>query len=88
MAFGLPVVGWRAGNLPHLAEDGREGLLVERGDTVALSRALMRLALDGDMRARLGAAAKRRALSRPTWGASAALFFAAVREVVEGGAAT
>ena len=25
MAAGLPVVGWRAGNLPHLATDGREG---------------------------------------------------------------
>ena len=32
MAFGLPVVGWHAGNLPHLAEDRREGLLVEPGD--------------------------------------------------------
>jgi glycosyltransferase involved in cell wall biosynthesis len=86
MAFGLPVVGWRAGNLPHLAEDGREGLLVEPGDMDALSRALVRLAFEGDLRARLGAAAKRRALSRPTWEASAALFFAAIREVVERGA--
>jgi glycosyltransferase involved in cell wall biosynthesis len=88
MAFGLPVVGWRAGNLPYLAEDRREGLLVEPGDTEALSQTLMQLALDGDMRARLGAAAKRRALSRPRWEASAALFFAAIREVVERGAAT
>jgi glycosyltransferase involved in cell wall biosynthesis len=87
MAFGLPVVGWRAGNLPYLAEDRREGLLVDSGDTDALSQALMRLALDGDMRARLGAAAKRRALSRPTWEASAALFFAAISEVVARGAA-
>jgi glycosyltransferase involved in cell wall biosynthesis len=86
MAFGLPVVGWRAGNLPHLAEDRREGLLVEPGDIAALSQALMQLALDADMRTRLGAAAKRRALSRPTWEASAALFFAAVRRVVERGA--
>ncbi len=87
MAFGLPVVGWRAGNLPYLAEDRREGLLVEPGDTGALSRALIQLALDGDMRSMLGTAAKRRALSRPTWEASAALFFAAIREVVERGAA-
>jgi glycosyltransferase involved in cell wall biosynthesis len=88
MAFGLPVVGWRAGNLPRLAEDRREGLLVEPGDIAALSQALMRLALDADMRTRLGAAAKRRALSRPTWEASAALFFAAIRDAVERGAAT
>jgi glycosyltransferase involved in cell wall biosynthesis len=86
MAFGLPVVGWHAGNLPYLAEDRREGLLVEPGDMDALSQALMELALDGDMRTRLGAAAKRRALSRPTWEASAGLFFAAIREVVDGAA--
>jgi glycosyltransferase involved in cell wall biosynthesis len=48
----------------------------------ALSEALVRLALDGDLRTRLGEAARRRALSRPTWDASAALFFAAIREVV------
>jgi glycosyltransferase involved in cell wall biosynthesis len=83
MAFGLPVVGWRAGNLPHLVEDEREGLLVEPGDVEALSRALVRLAFDRDVRTRLGAAAKRRALTRPTWEASAALFFAAIREEVE-----
>jgi glycosyltransferase involved in cell wall biosynthesis len=84
MAFGLPVVGWRAGNLPHLAEDEREGLLVDPGDVEALSQALTRLALDRELRARLGAAAKRRALTRPTWDASAGLFFSAIREVVDG----
>jgi glycosyltransferase involved in cell wall biosynthesis len=83
MAFGLPVVGWRAGNLPHLAGNLQEGLLVQPGDVAALSGALLRLALDGDTRTRLGAAAKRRALARPTWEASAALFFAAIREAVE-----
>jgi glycosyltransferase involved in cell wall biosynthesis len=85
MAFGLPVVGWRSGNLPYLAEDRREGLLVEPGDVDALSQALKRLTVDSDFRTRLGAAAKRRALGRPTWDASAALFFAAIREVVEAG---
>jgi glycosyltransferase involved in cell wall biosynthesis len=83
MAFGVPVVGWRAGNLPHLAQDGREGLLVEPGDVDALAQALMRLALDGDLRTRLGLAAKRRAFERPTWDAAAELFFSAIREVVE-----
>jgi glycosyltransferase involved in cell wall biosynthesis len=84
MAFGLPVVGWRTGNLPYLAEDDREGLLVEPGDVEALSQALLRLAIDRDARARLGAAAKRRALARPTWEDSAARFFAAIRECLSG----
>jgi glycosyltransferase involved in cell wall biosynthesis len=80
MAFGLPVVGWRTGNLPNLAEDEREGLLPEPGDVKALSQALRRLALEPDVRARLGAAAKQRGLARPTWEASAERFFAAIRE--------
>ena len=83
MALGLPVVGWRAGNLPFLAEHEREALLVEPRDVGALSDALMRLASEEELRARLGAAAKRRALERPTWQDSAALFFAAVREALE-----
>jgi glycosyltransferase involved in cell wall biosynthesis len=86
-AFGLPVVGWRAGNLPNLVEDGREGLLVEPGDVDALSKALSRLAFDPDLRERLGAAAERRALARPTWEDSAALFFATIREALERGSA-
>src|SRR4029079_7659928 len=60
MAFGLPVVGWRAGNLPHLAEHEREGLVVDPGDLSALSAALQRLADDAPLRARLGAAARQR----------------------------
>ncbi|MDQ3871178.1 MAG: glycosyltransferase family 4 protein, partial [Chloroflexota bacterium] len=83
MALGLPVIGWRAGNLPYLAENEREGLLVDPGDIAGLTRALLRLASDEGLRASLGAAARRRALSRPTWDESAALFFAAIREVLD-----
>lgn len=81
MAFGLPVVGWDAGNLPHLARDGLEGVVLEPGDVDGLARALGRLATDQDYRARLAAAARTRALSFPTWAQSAALFFAELREV-------
>ena len=80
MAAGLPVVGWRAGNLPHLAEHGREGLLAGPGDVAALSAALARLAGDEDLRRRMAVAAGRRAAARPTWAQSAALFFAALHE--------
>jgi glycosyltransferase involved in cell wall biosynthesis len=83
MAFGLPVAGWRAGNLPYLADDGREGLLVAPGDVRALAVALHRLATDPPLRERLGAAAGRRAAARPTWDEAAALFFGAIREALE-----
>jgi len=82
MAFGLPVVGWRAGNLPYLAEHEREGLLIRPGDLKALTASLQRLAADADLRARLGRAAKARALARPTWDEVAASFFDRLREVV------
>ena len=82
MAFGLPVVGWRAGNLPELAEHDREGILLEPGDVQALSSALSRLAIDRALRSRLGAAGRERARSTPTWDESASAFFASIREVV------
>ncbi|HEY2592599.1 MAG TPA: glycosyltransferase family 4 protein, partial [Chloroflexota bacterium] len=81
MAFGLPVVGWRAGNLPYLAAHEREGLLVEPGDIAGLSGALMRLAADPALRARLGTAARERAMQRPTWNEVARMFFDHVRDV-------
>jgi glycosyltransferase involved in cell wall biosynthesis len=87
MAAGLPVVGWRAGNLPHLASDGREGLLVTPGDVAGLSRALGRLATDEDLRRRLAAAAGRRAATPPTRAQSADLFFGALREAAPAGQA-
>jgi glycosyltransferase involved in cell wall biosynthesis len=83
MAFGLPVVGWRAGNLPYLAAHEREGLLVEPGDTPGLTAALQRLADNADLRARLGASARERAMLRPTWDDVARMFFAHAREVAE-----
>ncbi len=85
MAFGLPVVGWRAENLPYLAQHEREGLLVETGDIAALATALRRLAEDARLREELGRTARRRALTRPTWDEVAAQFFAQVRDPASGG---
>jgi glycosyltransferase involved in cell wall biosynthesis len=48
MAAGLPVVGWRAENLPHLATHDREGLILPPGD---IWRAHRRAAAAGQRRA-------------------------------------
>src|SRR6266511_1126120 len=72
MAAGLPVVGWRAGTLPYLADE-REAVLVPPGDVEGLSRALDLLAGDEPLRRRMGEAARRRARQRPTWRETAAL---------------
>jgi glycosyltransferase involved in cell wall biosynthesis len=79
MASGLPVVGWRAGNLPYLAENEKEGLAVPPGDEAALRAALARLIADEPLRQRMGAAARARALSRPTWADTATLFYGSLR---------
>ena len=81
MAAGLPVVGWRAGNLPFLADHGTEGMLVEVGDVPALGGAIEQLARDPDLRASMGRAARRRAAARPTWDETAARFFGIIEEV-------
>ncbi len=83
MAAGLPVVGWRAGNLPHLAGD-REALLVPPGDLEGLRQALALLATDEPLRRDMGEAARLRASQRPTWRESAALFFGSLREAAQG----
>jgi glycosyltransferase involved in cell wall biosynthesis len=80
MAEGLPVVGWRAGNLPYLASHRREGLLVEPGDMAGLTWALRSLAEDEELRTRLGVAARRKASAFPVWEQTAERFYAAVRQ--------
>lgn len=84
MAAGLPVVGWRAGNVPHLVTHDGEGLVLAPGDVVGLADALDRLARDERYRARLSEGARRRAQSLPTWGQSAERFFTEVREAATG----
>jgi glycosyltransferase involved in cell wall biosynthesis len=57
MALGRPVIGTTGNGFSEFIEDGRNGLLVERGDAAALARALSALLGDAELRGRLGAAA-------------------------------
>jgi glycosyltransferase involved in cell wall biosynthesis len=79
---GLPVVGWRAANLPRLAEDGREALMAAPGDGRGLAAALRTITTDAAARGRLAAGARLRARTLPTWERSAQRFFTAVRELL------
>ena len=82
MAAGLPVVGWDAGNLPALIDDGVEGRTLPVDDTSALTATLLELADDELTRKRLGAAALERAARLPTWDDTARRFYAVCRSVV------
>ena len=62
-AFGRPIVTSDTPGCRDLVRHEREGLLVAPGDVAGLAQALRRLAGDGDLRARFGAAARARAAS-------------------------
>ena len=51
---GLPTVASRVGGVPYLIEHGVHGLLFEAGDTEALSRHLITLAQDPELRRNMG----------------------------------
>jgi glycosyltransferase involved in cell wall biosynthesis len=84
ISAGLPVVGWRAGNLPRLADHGREALMAEPGDLAGLASELRAIATDPRLRDRLAAGARRRAATLPTWRESSDRFFGAVRDFLRG----
>lgn len=59
--FGLPVVATRQGGLPEIVEDSVTGYLVESGDHQAMANRLDELLKDGDLRQRMGGAARQHA---------------------------
>ncbi|MBI4788611.1 MAG: glycosyltransferase family 4 protein [Chloroflexi bacterium] len=62
MAVGRPVIGTRIGGIPDQIVDGETGFLVPPGDVAALKHAMERLLADPALRARMGHAAKRKAV--------------------------
>jgi glycosyltransferase involved in cell wall biosynthesis len=67
MASGLPVVAPAVARIPALVGDRKEGLLYNPEDDNALASALEALANDAELRTRLGAAARERALQEYSW---------------------
>jgi glycosyltransferase involved in cell wall biosynthesis len=82
LAAGLPVVGWDAGNLPHLAANGREGVILPVGDVAGLAVALEELATNDERREAMAGAAGRRGSSLPTWNDTARQFFSTLRDAL------
>ena len=82
MASGLPVVASDVGGIPEVVRDGVTGLLVPPGDVGALATALDRLAADPELRARLSAGARDRAVDYawPRLAGRVAAVYAGVRE--------
>jgi glycosyltransferase involved in cell wall biosynthesis len=76
---GRGVVGSRAGGIPDLVEDGRNGLLVDPEDADALADALVRVLSDRALAERLGAEAARDA---PRWASTPEDFAARLADLV------
>jgi len=70
MAFGLPVLASAAGGASEVVVEGETGYLIPPGSPALLAERLRSLGLDRDRLARLGAAARARALAQPQWAAS------------------
>jgi len=67
MGAALPVVGSAVGGIPEAVVDGETGLLFEPGNADTLAAALERMLGDGDLRQRMGAAGRARALRLFSW---------------------
>jgi glycosyltransferase involved in cell wall biosynthesis len=84
MTAGKAIVASRLGQLTEVLEDGATGLLVEPGAPGPLADAIVRLAADPRLRARLAANARRVALERHTWRRNAERVVTAYEKAIGG----
>jgi L-malate glycosyltransferase len=62
MALSRPIISSRVGGIGELVEDGKEALLIESQNPLAIFQSMQRLSLDVDLSARLGQAARQRVM--------------------------
>jgi glycosyltransferase involved in cell wall biosynthesis len=82
MAVGKAIVASRLGQIGDVLEHERTALLTEPGNVHELKAAVERLALDSELRERLGFAARAQAVSNHTWAHNADRVLATYREWV------
>ncbi|MCL6749988.1 glycosyltransferase family 4 protein [Nostoc sp. CCCryo 231-06] len=67
MAMELPVITTRAGAFPEIVEEGKTGLLVERGDADALAESILCLLRDENLSKAMGKAGRQRTVEKFSW---------------------
>lgn len=77
---GKPSIGGANGGVPDAVEHGVTGLLVDPEDGRAVAAALTSLLSDGDLRLRLGAAARARAAAQFDWPIVGERFYSVLQE--------
>lgn len=53
MAIGVPIIATMAGGIPEIIEDGKDGLLIEPGNSSQLKSAVLKLLADEELRAHM-----------------------------------
>jgi glycosyltransferase involved in cell wall biosynthesis len=81
MGCEVPVVASDAGGLPEVVENGVTGLVVPRGDSTGLARAIGSLLADPERRRKMGEAGRARALRLFDWDRTAEQFEELYREI-------
>jgi glycogen(starch) synthase len=66
-AYGVPVIGCRAGGVPDVIDDGADGLLVEYGDVAGLAATVEALLADGDRSRAMGERGQAKVEAQYTW---------------------
>jgi len=85
MACGKPVVATRVGGIPEIVKHGENGLLVRPKDIEGLSKAILTLLEDPDLREEMGKKARRRAVKEFDWDIKADEVIRVYKEVLQGG---
>ena len=67
MAYNKPVVSTRHAGIPEAVEEGIAGFLVDEGDSSAMSGCIVELALDCELRKRMGLAARKCVDAKFSW---------------------
>lgn len=86
MAAGMAVVATNVGGIPHQLEHDRTGLIFEPGDVDQLAALVARIAKEADLSRRIGAAAKKVAITRYQAGAVAKETLSVYRTMIVPGA--
>ncbi|MEZ4517889.1 MAG: glycosyltransferase [Chloroflexota bacterium] len=76
-------MGARAGGIPGVIDDGRNGFLVEYGDVTGLANAIGRLLDDPELAEKLGADGLQKVTTDLTWEQTAARAEAAYRQILD-----
>jgi glycosyltransferase involved in cell wall biosynthesis len=75
--YGKPVIGAKAGGIPDVIEDGRDGFLVNFGDAETLAARIQQLLNDRELAQAFGATGRAKVLAQHTWDQK----YAVMREV-------